>query len=63
MKLHEHQLQGVRWMYDQEMLDGGSMRHLWAELPPHPLAPTVCEIFRVIKHESKMHFFNNQAVT
>lgn len=59
VELHEHQLQGVRWMYDQEMLDGGSMRHLWAELPPHPLAPTVCVNCPVILHESKTHLSTN----
>ncbi|CAM9658994.1 unnamed protein product, partial [Laminaria digitata] len=39
VQLYEHQLQDTQWMYDQEMLDGGSKRHLWAELPAHPLAP------------------------
>eukprot|EP00903_Cladosiphon_okamuranus_P014611 g13549.t1 len=39
VQLFEHQLQSAQFMYDQEMLDGGVMQHLWAELPPHPQAP------------------------
>ncbi|CAM9694657.1 unnamed protein product [Ascophyllum nodosum] len=39
VQLYEHQRQDTQWMYDQEMLEGGSMRHVWAELPPHPYAP------------------------
>ena len=41
VQLYEHQRQDTQWMYDQEMLEGGSMRHVWAELPPHPYAPEV----------------------
>lgn len=41
VQLFEHQLQAANWMYDHEMLDGGAMQHLWAELPPHPEAPAV----------------------
>lgn len=38
VQLYEHQKQDAQWMMDQEMLKGGAMQHLWAELPPHPLA-------------------------
>lgn len=38
VQLYEHQKQDAQWMMDQEMLKGGSMQHLWAELPPHPHA-------------------------
>lgn len=41
LKLSEHQLQDVQWMLDQEMLEGGIMQHVWAEVPPHPSAPKV----------------------
>lgn len=41
VQLYEHQLQDTQWMFDQEMLEGGSRRHLWAELPAHPNAPSV----------------------
>lgn len=41
MQLFEHQLQATQWMYDQEVLEGGAMQHLWAELPPHPQMPAV----------------------
>ena len=46
VQLYEHQMQGTQWMYDQEMLEGGSKRHLWAELPAHPDAPSVCVSWR-----------------
>eukprot|EP00752_Nemacystus_decipiens_P018364 g16475.t1 len=36
VQLYEHQKQDAQWMKDQEMLKGGAMQHLWAELPPHP---------------------------
>lgn len=52
VELYEHQLQDAQWMLDQETLDGGSMQHLWAELPPHPLAPAVCASRRY-KHSRK----------
>ncbi|CAM9694406.1 unnamed protein product [Ascophyllum nodosum] len=39
VQLYEHQRQATQWMYDQETLEGGTMRHLWAELPPHRHAP------------------------
>ncbi|CAM9715351.1 unnamed protein product, partial [Ectocarpus sp. 12 AP-2014] len=39
VELYEHQKQDAQWMMDQEMLEGGSMQHLWAELPAHHLAP------------------------
>eukprot|EP00752_Nemacystus_decipiens_P018369 g16478.t1 len=39
VELFEHQLQAAQFMYDQEMLNGGALQHLWAELPPHPQAP------------------------
>ncbi|CAM9167625.1 unnamed protein product, partial [Ectocarpus sp. 12 AP-2014] len=39
VQLFEHQLQATQWMYDQEVLEGGAMQHLWAELPPHPQMP------------------------
>ncbi|CAM9930941.1 unnamed protein product, partial [Ectocarpus sp. 13 AM-2016] len=38
VELYEHQKQDAQWMMDQEMLEGGSMQHLWAELPAHHLA-------------------------
>lgn len=41
VQLYEHQKQDAQWMKDQENLKGGSMRHLWAELPPHPDTPVV----------------------
>eukprot|EP00904_Undaria_pinnatifida_P006227 jgi/Undpi1/2734/HiC_scaffold_14.g06112.m1 len=46
VQLYEHQMQGTQWMYDQEMLEGGSKRHLWAELPAHPDAPSNGPRFR-----------------
>ncbi|CAM9246167.1 unnamed protein product, partial [Ectocarpus fasciculatus] len=39
VQLFEHQLQATQWMYDQEVLEGGAMQHVWAELPPHPQMP------------------------
>lgn len=41
VQLYEHQKQDAQWMMDQEMLKGGSMQHLWAELPAHPQAPVI----------------------
>lgn len=45
VKLFEHQLQAVQWMYDQEALDGGVLQHVWAELP-RPHAPAVRDFER-----------------
>lgn len=41
VELYEHQKQDAQWMMDQEMLEGGSMQHIWAEMPAPPLAPSV----------------------
>ncbi|CAN0153840.1 unnamed protein product [Scytosiphon promiscuus] len=40
VELYEHQKQDAQWMMDQEMLEGGSMQHLWAEVPLPPSAPS-----------------------
>lgn len=57
VQLYEHQLQDAQWMLDQEMLDGGSRRHLWAEIPAHPLAPAVCVRWREKKHDRNLAVF------